>query len=139
MTQFMEILPNRGVDNRPSGKDWMMVPAGQDNFVRLVEGAGFDVQPADPKHHITVKEVFRKEWVTILKEQTATISKEDRLFRVHGTSAGPATIIAKKGNDEIKIEVSVKSSTTYLIAYYFLQDTGSKGTRSTFSAADTDG
>ena len=120
----------------------MMVPEGGDNYVRLVGGAGFDVQPAKPAHHIRVNEVKTSDRVNILKNLTATVPKEDRLFRVHGQSAGPATIIAKKGTDSTKIEVSVKKKKSYSVAFFFLQDIDAKGaarTRSIFSAADTDG
>src|SRR3954463_11207184 len=141
MARFQEILPNRGVDNRPSGKDWMMVPEGGDNHVRLVDGDGYDVDVSDPRHHISVSEVKTKDRVLLLKELTATIPSEHRIFRVHGRSAGPATVVAKKGSDSTKIEVSVKQQKSYTIAYYFLQDPGSKEarTRSIFSSADTDG
>ena len=53
-------------------------------------------------------------------------------------SAGPAQIIAKKGSDEVKIEVSVKKSKSFTVAYFFVQDAGAKSTRSTYTAADTD-
>ena len=141
MPKFQELFPNRGVDNRPSGKDWMMVPEGADNYVRLVDGAGFNVQPAKPRHHITVNEVKSSDRVLILKDLTATIDKEHRIFRVHGESAGPATVIAEKGANSTKIEVSVKKSKSYSVAFFFLQDLDAKGaarTRSIFTAADTD-
>src|SRR5439155_3303989 len=121
MAKFQEVLPNSGVDNRPMGKDWMMVPEGGDNHVRLIDGHGFDVDSADPKHHILVSELKTKDRVVLLKELAATIPNEHRIFRVHGRSAGPATVIAKSGRDSIKVEVSVKKSKSYTIAYYFLQ------------------
>src|SRR5262245_32669548 len=138
MAKFLEMSPNRGVDNLPSGQDWMMVPTGKDNYVRLVDGAGFSVQPLDPKHHLKIAEVNGSARVTLLKKSTSTFEK-DRIFRVSGLSAGPSRLIAKNGKDETKIEVSVKNSKSYSIAYYFIQDAGAKGTRSTFSATDTDG
>src|SRR6187431_1847134 len=100
LAKFLELYPNQGVDNRPTGQDWMMVPAGKDNYVRLVDGAGFSVRDADPKDHITVSEFKSGDRVILLKGDASKFSK-DRLFRVHGSSAGPAQIIAKKGSDEV--------------------------------------
>jgi hypothetical protein len=138
MAQFVELLPNRGVDSRPREQAWMMVPAGNNNYIRLVDGAGFDVKPADLKHHIDLAEINRDKWVTVLKELTATVPQGDRLFRVRGVSAGPAQIVARRGRDEIKVEISVKKNKSYSIAYYFIQDAGAKSPRSTFSTAYTD-
>jgi hypothetical protein len=139
VAKFLELYPNQGVDNRPTGQDWMMVPAGKDNYVRLVDGAGFSVRDADPKARITVSELKSGDRVILLKGDASTFSN-DRLFRVHGSSssAGPAQIIAKKGSDEVKIEVSVKKSKSFTVAYFFVQDAGAKSTRSTYTAADTD-
>jgi len=134
MAKFLELYPNQGVDNRPTGQDWMMVPAGKDNYVRLVDGAGFSVRDADPKKRITVSELKSGDRVILLKGDASTFSN-DRLFRVHGSSssAGPAQIIAKKGSDEVKIEVSVKKSKSFTVAYFFVQDAGAKSTRSTYT------
>jgi hypothetical protein len=43
MARFEEVAANRGVDTVRLGHEWMMVPHGDDNLVRLTEGTGFVV------------------------------------------------------------------------------------------------
>ena len=55
----VELAVNRGVDSAKPGQEWMMVPDGGDNLVRLTDGDGYT--PAESGHgRLTITEVTKE-------------------------------------------------------------------------------
>ena len=142
MTRFEEVMPRRGVDSVQLGQEWMMIPVGGNNLVRLTQSSGFVVKAVSKKLRLEVKEVLVKEWPIILgKIGTFFANPADRLFRVTGKNPGPAKLSAKKGTLETILEVSVHKKLTFTVAFFFLQDQDSQGKvqpRTAFTPADAD-
>jgi len=143
MARFEEVRPNRGVDSARLGHEWMMVPHGGDNLVRLADGSGFAVAAVvSGGSRLEVKEALAKDWPMLLGSIGAFFARrDDRLFRVSGKQPGPAKLNASKGTLQTTLEVSVHKKLTLTVAFFFLQDRDSKGNlqpRTAFTPADAD-
>jgi hypothetical protein len=56
-TRFIEVLPNRGVDDSVGPIPEMIVPLRGTNHILLIDGEGFDVPKAEKPNTLEIKEV----------------------------------------------------------------------------------
>ncbi|MBV8816530.1 MAG: hypothetical protein JO271_18740 [Verrucomicrobia bacterium] len=56
-TRFIEVLPNRGVDDNPGPIPEMIVPLRGTNHILLIDGEGVALQAESP-HMLEIAEVF---------------------------------------------------------------------------------
>src|SRR6267142_992001 len=128
MARFEELAPNRGVDSVQPGFEWMMVPEGGENLVRLANGTGFSVTTVIGGSHLNVKEIAEKEWPLALDLFGAFfLRKDDRLFRITGRNRGPARLQATKGSLQTTLEVSVHKKVPLTVAFFFIRDQDAQG------------
>lgn len=143
MARFEEIERNSGVDSLKPGAEWIMVPKGKSNLVRLTGGAGYGIKAIEGTNKVSVAEVRKdKHGDEVGRINEPFIGKDDKLLRITGVHQGPGKIAATKGSDKAELKFSVHGSRTFNISFFFLSDIDGQNPpkpRSAFSDKDTTG
>ena len=143
MAKFEEIERNSGVDSLKPGTEWIMVPKGKSNIVRLIGGAGYSVKAVEGPDYVRIAEIGKdKHADEVGRVNAPSIGKDDKLLRITGLHRGPGKIAATKGKDKAELKFSVHGDRSFKITFFFLCDLDGQNPpkpRSVFSQKDATG
>ena len=97
MAKFEEIERNSGVDSLRPGTEWIMVPKGKSNIVRLTGGAGYGVKAIAGKDYVSIDEISTdKHADEVGRINAPTIGKDDKLLRITGLRCGRGRALRRR-------------------------------------------
>ena len=143
MASFDELAPNKGVDTLKPHDSWVIIPEGGSSQVFLREGDGYSIAVKSEGGRVGWTEVPRSP--KPLEQDTVAAAalrgKNDRHLKFTAAKTGLGRIHATKGRLATSIGFSVHPRKTHKIAFFFLQDQTTEGTKSrtTFSKGDATG
>lgn len=143
MAKFEEIERNSGVDSLKPGAEWIMVPKGKSNIVRLTGGAGYGIKAVEGTNKVSIAEISKdKHGDEVGRINAPLIGKDDKLLRITGLHQGPGKIAATKGRDTTELKFSVHGDRKFSVSFFFLCDFDGQNRpkpRSAFSEKDATG
>jgi hypothetical protein len=139
MAKFEEIERNSGVDSLKPGTEWIMVPKGKSNIVRLTGGVGYSIKATEGTNKVSIAEISKDKHADEVGRINAPfIGKDDKLLRIKGLHQGPGKITATKGSDTAELKFSVHGSRTFGITFFFLCDLDGQRPKPRSAFADKD-